>query len=303
MFWKKIIAISASFFLILVSACNLPGGPAAVRGSDQDPTAAIQTQVAGIVASTEAAQTALSNAVASTLAAMATNTPEFTFTPSLTFTPSFTLTPTFTLTPSVPTVSVSVETNCRTGPGTVYDKLGILPVGKTADVVGRSASSDNWIIKLPSNPAITCWLWGKYATLVGDTSGLPVIIPPPTPTPAASFNVVYTSTGACIFATYAIKFQITNTGSLTWESNRVIALDQVTSETKEYSWDDFPNFNDFGCALDSTDPNLDAGEVGHTSSMAFSANPAGHNFTATIKVCSLDGMAGICLEKTITFTP
>ena len=80
MFRKKFIAIIGSVFLILISACNLPGVPAVVSGTNQDPPSAIQTQAAGIVASTAAAHTALSNAVASSLASTITNTPEFTFT-------------------------------------------------------------------------------------------------------------------------------------------------------------------------------------------------------------------------------
>ncbi|MCX6039205.1 MAG: hypothetical protein NTW99_15240 [Chloroflexi bacterium] len=294
MFWKKLIAISASVFLMLVSACNMPGGPAVVSGTNQDSTAAIQTRAAEIVASTAAVQTALANAVASTLTAMATNTPAFTFTPSLT------PTPTFTLTPEVPMVSVSVQTNCRSGPGPAYDILGLVNVGQNAEVVGRNASSDTWVIKLPSNPAITCWLWGYYATVVGNTAGLPIVTPPPTPTPAASFNVIYSSTTVC-GVLYGIKFQITNNGSVTWESDRVITTDQATSETVTVDRNNFPNFN--GCAAASTDQNLEAGEVGITTNDGFSANPAGHSITATIRVCSLDGMAGTCLEKTITFTP
>ncbi len=309
MFWKKFMAIIASVFLVFASACNLPGGPAVVSGTNQDPTAVIQTRAAEIVASTAAAQTALANAVASTLAAMATNTPESIFTPSLTLTPSLTPTPsftptmTFTLTPEVPMVSVSVQTNCRSGPGTAYDVLGYFNVGQTAQVVGRSVYNDYWIIKLPSSPAITCWLWGQYAAVVGNTAGLPAINPPPTPTPAVSFNVVYSSVEDCGGGVYGIKFQITNDGIVTWESNRVIATDQATSETHTINRNNFPNYNDAGCALVSADLNLEAGEVGHTSTANFSANPAGHSMTATIRVCSLDGMAGTCLEKTITFTP
>ncbi|HEX7541199.1 MAG TPA: hypothetical protein VF352_03635 [Anaerolineales bacterium] len=316
MFWKKLLAIIASVFLTLTSACNMPGGTAVGGGPNQDPTAAIQTQAAGIVASTAAAQTAFANAMASTLAAMATNTPEFTFTPSLTPTPTFTLTPfltptpTFTLTPEVPTVSVSVNTYCRSGPGPTYDILGIVNVGQNAEVVGRNASSDTWVIKLPSNPAINCWLWGQYATVVGNTAGLPVITPPPTPTPAvtntpaASFMVVYSSIENCGIGAYAIKFKITNNGPVTWESNRVIATDQVSGETNTVDRNDFPNLNNADCALLSADLNLEAREVGYTSSISFVvAPPAGHNFTATIRVCSLNGMAGTCLEKTITFTP
>ncbi|MFA5873605.1 MAG: hypothetical protein WC832_06540 [Anaerolineales bacterium] len=301
--FKKFISIIASVFLILVSACNMPGGPTVISGTNQDPTAAIQTQVAEIVASTAAAQTALANAAASTLAAMATNTTEFTFTSSLT------PTPTFTLTPTVPMVSVSVQTNCRTGPGQAYDVVGVLQVGKTAEVVGRTSDGGYWIIRNPANPATNCWLWGQYATVTGNTGALPIVTPPPTPTPAftptptASFNMVYSSTKDCGGGLYGIKFQITNNGSVTWESNRVIATDQVTSETKTIDRNNFPNHNDIGCVFISADQNLEAGEVGFTTTTEFGANPAGHSITATIRVCSLDGMAGICLEKTITFTP
>jgi hypothetical protein len=206
-------------------------------------------------------------------------------------------------------VSVSVNTYCRSGPGPVYDILGIVNVGQNAVVVGRNASSDTWVIKLPSNPAITCWLWGQNATVVGNTAGLPVITPPPTPTPAvtltpaASFNVVYSSIEDCGGASYGIKFKITNNGSVTWESNRVIATDQATAVTVAIDRNTFPLVNDIGCAPVSADLNLEAGEVGFTSTNTFGTNPAGHPFTATIRVCSLDGMAGTCLEKTITFTP
>ena len=297
MHWKKFMAIIASAFLIFVSACNLPGAPAVVGGTNQDPTAAIETQIAEIIASTSAAQTALANALASTLAAMPTDTPE------PTFTPSFTPTMTFTFTPQIPMVSVSVQTNCRSGPGTAYDVLGYFNVGQTAEVVGRSVYNDTWIIKLPSNPAITCWLWGQYATVVGNTAGLPALAPPPTPTPAASFTGLYSSIENCGGGIYGLKFQITNTGIVTWESNQVTATDQTTGETRTISRNNFPNYNDVGCALISADLNLEAGEVGHTSTAQFHANPAGHTVTVTIRVCSLDGLAGTCMEKTDSGTP
>jgi len=303
MFRKNSIPIFTSFFLVFISACNMQLGPAVVSGTNQDPTAAIQTQVAELVASTAAAQTALSIAVESTLASLATNTPEFTFTPSLTPTPSFTPTSTFTLTPSVPMVSVSVETNCRSGPGTAYNVLGVLNKGQTAEVVGRNASGDTWIIKLPSNPAITCWLWGQYATVVGNTAGLPVSTPPPTPTPAAAFSVSYFDIEDCGGGAYGIKFKIANTGSITWESIRVIATDLTTSESNSMDWNAFRNYNVAGCAFVSEDQNLEGGEAGYHTTTSFSADPTGHNFTVTVRVCSLDGLAGTCLEKTINFTP
>ncbi len=109
--------------------------------------------------------------------------------------PSATLLPTLasTVAPSVPMVTVSVDTNCRTGPGANFDYLSALLVGEQAEVVGRytSANPGYWIIK---KDTVTCWLWGKYATVEGDTSGLPEIVPPPSPTPSPTPSLLPTAT-------------------------------------------------------------------------------------------------------------
>jgi len=98
--------------------------------------------------------------------------------------PTITLTPTITLKPTLetPMVSVSVDTNCRTGPGKIYDYIGALLTGETAEVVGQSMDGLYWIIKNPDLPG-ECWLWREYATVVGPTEGLAMYTPPPTPTP------------------------------------------------------------------------------------------------------------------------
>ena len=317
MFRYRTILTAVSIFFIVVSACSLSSAPV-LTGGTQAPAVPIDTQVAQIVADTQAAQTVLANAVASTLAAAATDTPEFTFTPGFTNTPKPTNKPKSTNTPKptnkpkstntpkTPTVTVSVNTNCRSGPNTNYDLLGIMMVGEKADVVGRSTLADTMIIKLPSNTAITCWLWAQNATVVGDMSGLPVIPIPPTPTPKftataqTSFNVAYISTQNCL-GLYRFKFQISNTGVTTWESDRVIVTDQNTSITKTVTRDNFPYYS-AACTI-SADQNLEKGEVGFTTSEGFAIDPAGHNIVATIRVCSLDGLTGTCQEKTITFTP
>jgi hypothetical protein len=79
-------------------------------------------------------------------------------------------------------VSVSMDTNCRTGPGEKYPSIGSLMIGETAEVVGRSPGGDFWIIKNLDDPG-NCWLWAIHATVIGVTSKLPIIQPPPTPTP------------------------------------------------------------------------------------------------------------------------
>jgi uncharacterized protein YgiM (DUF1202 family) len=87
-----------------------------------------------------------------------------------------------TPTPSAVTLTVSVDTNCRTGPGKPYDILTIFRIGKTAEVIGRNALSTYWVIRNPEGSG-HCWVWGKYASLTGPTASLPVYDPPATPTP------------------------------------------------------------------------------------------------------------------------
>ncbi len=88
-----------------------------------------------------------------------------------------------TSTPSIPVVSVSLNTNCRTGPGRSYDFLGALLVGETEEVVALSTVPNYWYITNPDQPGEFCYLWGEYATVVGNTEALPQFTPLPSPTP------------------------------------------------------------------------------------------------------------------------
>src|SRR5512147_2285250 len=98
-------------FLVLLAAtlaCNLPAGspPVATTGPEASATSAVLVEVP---------------------VTGATETPF----------PSPTATITLTPTPSVPMVSVSENTNCRTGPSVAYDLVGALLVGEQAVVVGK----------------------------------------------------------------------------------------------------------------------------------------------------------------------
>jgi len=168
---------------LLLSACQVVmGTPAAPPTST--PTYDPQVEIDQAVAATLTAQSQIALAVQQTLTAVVPATPQPTELSPFTPTPSLTATTTPTPTSEYPIVHVSIDTRCRTGPGTAYDILGILRVGQTAEVVGRSHNNDNWIIRMPDDPSITCWLWAFYATIdSGDASSLPVVPHPPTPTP------------------------------------------------------------------------------------------------------------------------
>ena len=42
---------------------------------------------------------------------------------------------------------------------------------QAAEVVGKNTITNYWIIKIPGSNS-TCWLWGKYATVSGNTAAL-----------------------------------------------------------------------------------------------------------------------------------
>ncbi len=104
-------------------------------------------------------------------------------TPSFTATVTLIPSPTPSPTSSLILITVSMDTNCRTGPGKVYDYLGALLAGEQTEVVGWDGIGEYWYIKNPDQPGGFCWLWGQYATLTGDRQSLPLVAPPPTPMP------------------------------------------------------------------------------------------------------------------------
>jgi uncharacterized protein YgiM (DUF1202 family) len=199
MIYRKIIFLAFIFIsLLVVSGCS------ALFGGDQPED--IEQMVETYVAGTQAAQEQLETIVAQTMTAMPwiVDTIEPTevmpsLTPSeVTLPPTDvpTSTPTLsaTATPLVPMAEVSVATNCRTGPGRIYDWVSVLDVGKQVEVVARNASGTYWVVKNPGG-AGTCWLWGNYATVSGPIAGLPVWAAPPTPTPTPAI----TTTPASVF--------------------------------------------------------------------------------------------------------
>ncbi len=95
------------------------------------------------------------------------------------------------------TVTVSVATNCRVGPGTAFASVYGMPVGQVAKVVAKNSYSGYWIIEIPGQAGQTCWLWGQYATLTGDVAGLKDVVTPTsvaTQTPTATITPTPTVT-------------------------------------------------------------------------------------------------------------
>ena len=100
--------------------------------------------------------------------------------------------PTVTSSPSGPVATVKEDAggnqiNVRSGPGTFYDKVGVLLANQQVPAKGRSAGGDWILIDYPGVPGGAAWV---YAPLVNLTPGtLPVVAPPPTPTPLATSTI------------------------------------------------------------------------------------------------------------------
>jgi len=284
---RMLIFIAA---LLLISlACNIPGRMA--ENDPEKPEGFVQTSVAETIA---AQQGDVSGQDEQTVISSATQPPEITDTP--------TKSPTATVTPTseVAKVYASANTNCRTGQGTYFQWLVTLKEGEEAEAVGVDTSGDYWYIRRPDQPAGFCWLWGKYATPTGPYQSLPVYTQVPTPTPGFDYKVTYQQTIDCGIL-WGLQYRIDNIGSFTLESWKTSATDNTGGLTN------VPNeqnsfFDYSGCVVAGEQVDLTPGEAYYLN-VVFDGDPAGHDVSVKIRICTKDDLGGECLKKEIRHTP
>jgi hypothetical protein len=96
-----------------------------------------------------------------------------------------------TSTPEAPLITVTIDTNCREGPGFKYLYKGALHVGEFAPVVGKPAEGDYVVIIPPTRPNERCWVWLEYATVIGSMDDVPVVNVPIVPRLSAIGGLVW----------------------------------------------------------------------------------------------------------------
>jgi hypothetical protein len=273
--------------ILAILACNLPAA-----APTTDPAAAWTAAAMTVAAAMNQPPT---------VSALPPATPIPTRVPTDTFTPLPSLSPTsfFTSTPTVPVISVSVDTNCRSGPGKIYERVGGLLVGETAEVIARDPSGEYWYIQNPDKPNGFCWVWGEYASLSGNIVFLPVYTPPPTPTPEPDFEVVDVNVDSCVG--WWLEFSIENIGAVTFESVSVVIKDMDTGTTLSDMSNSFTDLG--GCVSSSIVKRINPGEMRVFSGPAFIYDPSGHKITTSIKLCTADTLEGTCITKQINFRP
>jgi hypothetical protein len=188
-----------------------------------------------------------------------------------------------------------MDTNCRTGPGKAYDRVGALMIGETAEVIARDPTARYWYIRNPDRANEYCWLWTEYATLSGNVSVLPVYTPPPTPTPVPDFTGEFDGVESC--TGWWVNIQLTNTSGISFHSIALTVKDLETDDSLTLYADKFSRVE--GCHSTSTKDVLNPGETFTVSSPTFAYDPSGHKLRATITLCSAPGQNGTCVTKTI----
>lgn len=111
--------------------------------------------------------------------------------------------PTVTGTPGGPMAVVEAgnepQANLRSGPGALFDRVGILLVGQRVPAKGRSPGGEWILVEYPGAPGGTGWIYAPLVRIDPPTQ-LPIVEPPPTPTPAQT---------ATIDPTLAARFVVT----------------------------------------------------------------------------------------------
>jgi hypothetical protein len=139
-------ALTALVLILLIQACNL---------NTNRPGADINAQAATIVALTLQAsgsgeQTALNTPTAVSIVTKTGDGPA--------------------------TLTVTENTNCRSGPGTNYEKVTVIPAGASVEIVARYSSGYYWIVKAPDGSG-ECWVLGELGTTSGNVNTLPDVTP------------------------------------------------------------------------------------------------------------------------------
>lgn len=169
---RRFITTLILILFLGTTACNLPSNAPAT----QDPYEAAAMTVTALAATEQAGSPIASATLAPTFALP---TAAFTATSSQPL-------PTVaraSATPSGTFFVVDVGANCRTGPGTNYDRVTSFAPGTYITLVGHNTDNSWWYVLTGS---VNCWISASTGHTSGPTSGLPLVAAPPTPTVAVT---------------------------------------------------------------------------------------------------------------------
>jgi hypothetical protein len=90
-------------------------------------------------------------------------------------------TPMPTATPLPPVLMVGGDIPCYAGPGPGYETLAVLSIGMKTEVLSKDSTGEYWIVQSPLGNG-SCWTESRYATIIGQMEGIPVLAANAVPT-------------------------------------------------------------------------------------------------------------------------
>lgn len=259
---------------LILSACNMPAA---------DATAEPSAPVAADTADLSATQTTQAKLIP-------------TSTSTVTSTATLTLEPSATFTPEPPKAEVVRESNCRIGPGGLYDLVAKYPVGQMLDVVAKDLGGGYWFVQNSEKPEEQCYLLAQNIKITGDTELLPKFTPLPSPTAAPYFEVTFRKFDICENRNYVV-FDIVNLGSFAFRSVYIRVINQKSGESVEQA------FNAFDlrvkCVLAKNIAPLDPGKSGYVYSPQFKWSGQGGRLRVIIMACTDKNLKGSCVTQTV----
>jgi len=200
--------------------------------------------------------------------------------------------PSATVTPQVVTAKVGRETNCRTGPAGNYDLVVTYQDGQMLDVIANDLGGGYSYVQNPENPDEQCYLLTNNIVISGDTSILPSITPPPSPTAAPDFNVEFKKIDTCDGKDYAI-FTVENTGSVSFRSFYIRLTDPKADKSAEQVINAFDQW--VGCVIAREISPLEAGATGYLYSPYFKWNVNLDKLQVVVQLCTEKNLKGTCV--------
>jgi len=272
--FSKLLCFLTAGILVL-TACNMPGSVATeVATETRQATATVD------LAATQTRSAELTPSNTPTLAATETSRPE----PSVTFTPE------------PPKAEVVRETNCRIGPGGMYDLVATYQVGQPLDVVAKDLGGGYWFVQNPEKREEQCYLLAQNIKIAGETTALPKFTPLPSPTATPYFELSFKKFDICEGVNYAV-FTVVNVGSTPFRSAYIKVMNQRANKSVEQA------FNAFDlrvkCVLAKNIAPLEPGGTGYVYSPPFKWSGTGENLRAIIMACTEKNLKGTCITQTV----
>jgi len=262
---------------LVLSACNLPGNNATVEITPQ--TEESTTNVTATIELTTT-RTEVVSTQTPTVAATETPLPE----------------PSATATPEPPMAEVGRESNCRVGPGGIYDLVATYQAGQMLEIVAKDLGGGYWFVRNPERPEEQCYLLANNITISGDTAALPKFTPRPSPTAAPYFKVNFKKFDACEGDDFAL-FIVENAGSVPFRSAYIKVTNQKVNKSVEQALNAFDLI--VRCVLAKNIAPLNPGETGYVHSPPFEWGASGNTLRAVIMLCTEKNLTGTCVTQII----